>query len=160
MSLWDAHNTSDLDLSFDDFRNKINSELIGNVANFCYRTLSFIENHGGGKIGKIGNKKSDMLTLEKVNELTRKVDKSYQKFAFRDVMKHALEMSDIGNRYFQENEPWKLAKTEKKRAGEVLALSANIVKKLAIVLKPVLPRFSENLEKQLKLDEALIVWGD
>jgi len=153
-----SHSTSDIDLSFEDFKNKVNSELIGNVANFCYRTLSFINKQGKGRIGKIGSNKSDMLTLEKVNELTRKIDSAYQKFNFRDVVKNALEISDIGNRYFQENEPWKLAKTDKKRASEVLALSANIVKRLAIVLKPVLPKFSENLEKQLNLKS--LAWKD
>lgn len=153
-----AHTTSDIDLSFEDFKNKINSELIGNIANFCYRTLSFIEKNSKGKIKKIGSNKSDLLTLEKVNELTRKIDNAYQKFAFRDVIKFSLEISDIGNRYFQENEPWKIAKTDKKRVDEVLAFSANIVKKLAIVLKPVLPNLSEKLEKQLKLGK--LDWKD
>jgi len=153
-----SHSTSDIDLSFEDFANKINSELVGNIANFCYRTLSFIKKQGRGRIGKIGTGKSDMLTLEKVNELTRKIDQAYQKFSFRDVVRHILEMSDTGNRYFQENEPWSLSKRDRKRMEDVLALSANIVKKLAIAVKPVLPKFSEKLEKQLNLKS--LGWKD
>lgn len=153
-----SHSTNDIDLSFEDFKNKVNSELVGNIANFCYRTLSFIKRWGEGKIGRVGAGKSDMLTLEKVNELTRKIDVAYQGFNLRDAIKYSLGISDLGNRYFQENEPWKLAKSDRKRAGEVLAISANIVKKLAIVLKPVLPRFSEKLERQLNVKP--LSWKD
>lgn len=153
-----AHNTSDIDLSFDEFRNKINAELIGNISNFCYRTLSFVHKYGKGRIKKTGSGKGDLLAMEKVNDLTRKIDKDYQRFAFRDVVKHSLEISDIGNRYFQANEPWNLVKSDMKRAEEVLAASTNMVKKLAIVLKPILPKFSENLKKQLNVKS--LEWKD
>jgi methionyl-tRNA synthetase len=150
--------TGDIDLSFEEFGKKINTELVGNIANFCYRTLSFVEKYGKGSVKRIENNQRDMLTLERVNEKIRLIDKKYQDVAFREVMKHILEISDIGNRYFQENEPWNLVKTDQKRAGEVLTVSANIVKKLAIVLKPILPKFSENLEKQLNLKS--LEWKD
>lgn len=153
-----THSTSDIDLSFSDFQNKINNELIGNIANFCYRTLSFIHKYADGKIGKIGSKNRDLMTLERVNDLVRAIEKKYHEFAFREVMKNAIEISNMGNRYFQENEPWKLAKEDKERMSEVLAVSANIAKKLAIVLKPVLPRFSEKIAKSMNLND--LEWND
>jgi methionyl-tRNA synthetase len=147
-----THTTGDIDLNFDDFRNRINNELIGNIANFCYRTLSFIAKNSKGRLGEIGRKNRDLITLERVNDLVRNAEKKYHKFAFREAVKCALEISDIGNRYFQENEPWKLAKEkDKERMEEVLATAANIVKRLATVLQPILPRFSERLAKQLSV---------
>ena len=153
-----THSTSDIDLSFNDFKNKVNNELIGNIANFCYRTLSFIDKYADGKIGKIGGKNRDLMTLERVSDLVRAIEKKYHEFAFREVMKNAVEISNIGNRYFQENEPWKLAKDDKERMSEVLAVSANMVKKLAIVLKPVMPRFSEKIAKSMNLKD--LEWKD
>jgi len=153
-----THTTSDIDLDFKDFMSRINNELIGNIANFCYRTLSFIEKYADGKIGKIGTKNSDMMAIERMNDILRKTGKKYEEFAFREVMKNIVELSNVGNRYFQDNEPWKLAKTDKKRMEEVLALSANMVKNLAICLKPVLPLFSEKMEKQLNLEK--LEWKD
>jgi methionyl-tRNA synthetase len=155
-----THTTSDIDLSFEDFKSRVNNELIGNIANFCYRTLSFIENYSEGKVGKIGARNADHMTLERVNDLTKKAEKHYSEFALREVVKNAVEMSNIGNRYFQDNEPWKLAKEEggKERMEEVLAIAANIVRKLAIVLNPVLPVFSEKLYRSLNLKNPH--WND
>ncbi|MCK5022631.1 MAG: methionine--tRNA ligase [Candidatus Aenigmarchaeota archaeon] len=153
-----AKNTSDIDLSFEDFKSKINGELIGNISNFCYRTLRFLEKYGNGMVKQIGTKKNDLSTLEEVNEKVRAIDNAYQNFTFRDSVKHILEISDIGNRYFQENAPWELEKTDKDRMNTVLAVAVNIVKKLAIVIKPILPESSEKLEKQLGLKN--LKWDD
>jgi len=144
--------TSDIDLNFEDFKNRINNELIGNIANFCYRVLSFVDKNANGKIGKIGRKQSDLLTLERVEDLVKTCENKYHAFAFREVIKNALEISSIGNRYFQENEPWKLIKEDKERAEEVLTVSVNIVKKLATVLQPILPKFAEELAKQMNIE--------
>ncbi len=154
-----THTTSDIDLNFDDFRSRINNELIGNIANFCYRTLSFISKNAEGKIGKIGKKNRDHMVLERVNDLLHAAEKNYQEIALREVVKNAVEISNMGNRYFQENEPWKLTKKEdQERLEEVLAVSANIVKKLAIVLHPILPQFSEKLAHQLNIKS--LEWKD
>jgi methionyl-tRNA synthetase len=153
-----THTTSDIDLNFDDFKNRINNELIGNIANFCYRTLSFISKNSKGRIGKIGKKNRDLMTLERVNDLVRNAEKKYHEFAFREVVKCAVEISNIGNRYFQENEPWKLIKTDKERMAEVLPVAADIVKKLATVLQPILPHFSERLVRQLNV--KALEWGN
>jgi methionyl-tRNA synthetase len=153
-----THTTSDIDLSFDDFKSRINNELIGNIANFCYRTLSFIEKYSEGRIGKLGVRNADHMALERVNDLARKAEKNYSEFALREAVKNALEISNIGNRYFQENAPWKLAKEDKKRMEDVLAVSANIVKKLAVVLAPVMPRFSEKIFKALGMKD--VKWDD
>jgi len=154
-----THTTSDIDLSFEDFKSRVNNELIGNIANFCYRTLSFVDKYAKGKIGKIGTRNSDLMVLERINDLVRKMDKHYSAFEFREAMKCAIEISNIGNRYFQDSEPWRLAKEKnKERMEEVLAVAANIVKKLAIVLSPVLPRFSEKIYRQLGLKD--MNWDD
>lgn len=146
-----THTTSDIDLNFGDFKNRINNELIGNIANFCYRVLSFIEKNLDGKIGEIGRKQIDLITLEKVNDLIKEAEKKYHELNFREVVKCALEISAIGNRYFQENEPWKLIKSDRKRTEEILAVSANIVKKLIMILTPILPRYAERIAEQLNI---------
>ncbi len=154
-----THTTSDIDLSFEDFKSRVNNELIGNIANFCYRTLSFVDKYAGGKVGKLGKKNSDLMVLERINDIVRKMDKQYSAFEFREALKCVIEISNIGNRYFQDNEPWRLAKEKnKERLEEVLALSVNIVRKLAILLNPVLPKFSDKIAKQLNLKE--LKWDD
>ena len=153
-----THTTGDIDLSFDDFKSRANNELIGNIANFCYRTLSFIDKYAEGKIGKLGARNADLMTLERADDLVRKAEKNYYGFALREAVKNALEISNVGNRYFQENAPWKLAKEDPARMAEVLAIAANLVKKLAITLNPILPSFSSKIFKSLNLKD--VKWDD
>ncbi|MFH1237647.1 MAG: methionine--tRNA ligase [Candidatus Aenigmatarchaeota archaeon] len=153
-----THTTGDIDLSFEDFKNRANNELIGNIANFCYRTLSFIDKYAEGKIGKTGARNADLMALERADDLVRKAEKNYHGFALREAVKNALEISNVGNRYFQENAPWKLAKEDPVRMAEVLAIAANLVKKLAITLNPILPIFSEKIFKSLNLKD--VKWDD
>src|SRR3989344_5771622 len=41
---------SDIDLNFDEFRTKANTELVSDLANFCYRTLSFANKNFASKL--------------------------------------------------------------------------------------------------------------
>ena len=139
---------SDADLSFDDFRKKINNELAANIGNFFFRVLSFLNKNFDGYIKDIGNDKQ--LTKE-INEAAKKIHKDYSDLNFIEATKNILHISSLGNKYFQNNEPWKLINEDREKTHEILGLSVNIVKNLSILIQPILPNFSLNLQKQLNL---------
>ncbi len=143
--------TTDIDLSFDDFKSRVNTELVGNIANLAYRCLSFTMKYFDGRLGKIPSGQRENVIIEKIRDIKRKVDESYLNCDFRSAVKGILEIGDIGNRYFQENAPWELAKNDRKRCMEVLTFTANIVKNIAIMLKPVMPEFASSVESQMGL---------
>lgn len=147
----------DGDFSTDDLIERVNNELVSNLANFCYRTLSFIQKTGS-KIKSVGKSSYDRKVLKEVEEKVKLAEKAYGGFELEMAVRHILEIGDTGNSYFQESEPWVLAKRNKKRCDEVLALSANIVKKIAILLKPITPVFSKKIEKQLNVGD--LAWKD
>jgi methionyl-tRNA synthetase len=63
-----------------------------------------------------------------------------------------MELSSIGNKYFQENEPWKLAKDFKaneKRIENVLHLALQLTANLAFLAEPFLPFTAQKLQKAL-----------
>ncbi|NIO23285.1 MAG: methionine--tRNA ligase [Candidatus Aenigmarchaeota archaeon] len=148
----------DGDFSTKDLVDRVNNELVANISNFCYRTLSFINNYSKSRIGKATKGKWEGKLKKEIEGKVKDIEKSYEKYAFHEAIKKILEIGDIGNRYFQENEPWVLVKKDPKACAGVLSFSANIVKDLAILLKPVLPEFSEKLEKQLNLKD--LKWKD
>lgn len=127
---------------------RIDSELSGNFSNFCYRVLSFVNKQFSGNISEVKDTKfCTELTAKFENVITE-----YEKGDFKEAVSKILEISSLGNKYFQENEPWKTVKTDREKTQEVLTLCVNLVKNLCILLKPILPSATDNLEKQLKLE--------
>jgi len=149
-----THTMTDLDLDIENFKAKINNELVANIANFVYRTLSFTNKNFKGKLSKI----RDTRLLDDVVRKAGEVKKAYESFNYRDAVKHILEISSLGNKYFQDNQPWDLVKKNKDETQKILTDCANIVKVLSIVIKPILPEFSNAIEQQLSLKN--LKWSD
>lgn len=133
---------SDVDFNEEEFKHKINNELLANIANFCYRVISFSNKHFDGKIN----------SADKINEAVDKInaiEDCFREVNFREATREILELSDLGNKYFQDNEPWKKVKEDRENVERVLGACLNIVKQLAVVIKPIMPGFASSLEKQL-----------
>ncbi len=143
--------SADINLDFADFQSKVNNDLVSNIANFVYRTLSFVNNNFGSKISKVAS--ADSAFVSSVQSKFAEVVSSYEGYDFRNAVRKILEISSMGNKYFQDNQPWQLVKTDKKRCSEVLAVAANIVRNLSILLAPILPKYSERIQKQLGLPQ-------
>ncbi|MBS3105322.1 methionine--tRNA ligase [Candidatus Woesearchaeota archaeon] len=139
---------SDIDLSFDDFGKKINNELAANIGNFCYRVLNFLNRYFDGEVKDVDNNKT---LINEIKKLTKNIEKSYYGLNFNEALKGILHISSLGNKCFQENEPWKLIEKDREKVHKILGLCVNIVKNLSILIKPILPDFSLKLQKQLNL---------
>jgi methionyl-tRNA synthetase len=139
-----ARTMTDVNIDLADYQEKINSELVSNIANFFYRVLSFC------------NKNFDSELLPAEDSFLRKFSyatliKDYQDLEIRNAVKQILSISTEGNRYFQENAPWQLVKTDKAKAQQVVSNCVNLVRDINTLIKPILPEFADNIEKQLNL---------
>jgi methionyl-tRNA synthetase len=142
----------DVNFSWEDFKNRINNELIANVGNFIHRTLTFIWTNYEGEVPK----------PEAYDDLDNEFRESIQKIAANVAMeiennelsrglKTIMEFSTVCNQYFQRNQPWK----DKAKAKTCLCLCANAVRTLAILLEPYIPFSAEGLWQQLNLDGSV-----
>src|SRR3989344_1882625 len=136
---------SDIDLNWQDYYDKINSELVSKLANFSYRVQTFCAENFEGKLVKYIDENVEKELLKEIEG----AETSYKKRNLRQAVQHILEIASIGNRFFQENEAWKLIKTDRKRAHEIISYSISIARRLAILMWPIAPKYSENLAKQL-----------
>jgi methionyl-tRNA synthetase len=141
---------ADIDFSEGDFKEKVNNALVSNLANFIYRSLSFINKSCGSKIASV-NAKKDAAIIKSLNIAFKKAEKAYEECNLKEAVRALFEASSKGNQYFQKNAPWQLIKKDKKRCGEVLALSANLAKNLSVLVSPVLPNFAKEVKKQLNI---------
>ncbi|MBI3037089.1 methionine--tRNA ligase [Candidatus Woesearchaeota archaeon] len=138
---------SDINLDFGDFREKINGDLVSNIANFVHRSLVFLNNNFDSKLESLGNE--EKFFLQQLQPKCDAVIKHYGDCNFKEAVKGILELGSIGNRYFQENQPWQLVKTDKKKCHKVVSVAAAIVRNLAILSFPVLPKYSEKILRLL-----------
>ena len=133
----------DIDLNLDDFKAVTNNVLMGNLGNFCFRTLVFAEKNYG-VIKEVADEKK---LIKQIESLTASVQKDYADLDFKSAVKKILQISDLGNAYFQQSEPWK--NKEDPKIKEAVGLCVNIARNLSILVQPILPEFSVKVQKAL-----------
>jgi len=146
--------TSDTDFKWEEFKERINSELIGNFSNFIHRTLSIIYNSLNGKVGRLDLKDLSSLDkefIEKIKGKFLKIDNSLERVELREGLKGILSLASGGNKYFDYKAPWKQVQENKKEAEKILLLCLNLCRTLAILINPYLPKTSEKIWRQLNL---------
>ena len=137
---------TDTEFCWNDFQEKLNTELLGNFGNLVNRTLTFINRFFDGKTAKATK------DLDYTKEI-KQIEEAYEKIDLKHALKLIMSLSKKGNQYFQENEPWNLVKNNKKKAQNVLTNLATLVKDLSILIEPYLPKTAENIWKQLKIKD-------
>ncbi len=150
---------SDADFTWNDFQTRINSELIGNFGNYINRVLLFIDDKfpKGVSFPKNYNKEdSDFLKLaESKFSLVSIAIKSGH---FKKGLRHVLELAEYGNRYIDNVKPWESVKNDKEKTEKDLAVAGHIVKCLAILINPFLPKSSRLICEQIGMDYLNLKW--
>lgn len=132
----------DSEFTWQDFQNRVNSELVGNLGNFVNRVAVLISKFFEGNLPEItwtSLGKNDRESIHAAMELNRQSGASIASFRFRDAMDAAMKLSSSGNKYLADNEPWKLIKSDPERTKVVLFTSLQIAAWLSVALEPLLP---------------------
>lgn len=142
----------DTNFSWTTLIEKVNSDLNDTLGNFIHRTLTFINRQFNSIIPHpISLDEKDKIVLNETKELIDKTAKRMEIFKLQEALRMAISLSHLGNRYFNEKEPWKKTKTNLQEAANTLYVAAQIVKNLAIILEPFIPFTAERLWELLNL---------
>jgi methionyl-tRNA synthetase len=155
--------TKDANFSWEQFKEKINADLNDTLGNFIHRTLTFVNQHYNSEVPKPTKLDADdKQILKKVEKRVDQAAKLFEECKLQAALKNIIDIGRIGNQYLTEKEPWKLVKTDPQKAANVLYISAQIVKTLAIILEPFIPFTAEELRKLLNLPSGTnaLKWGD
>jgi methionyl-tRNA synthetase len=143
---------SDGDFSEKVLVERTNNELVANIGNFIYRTLSFIHRYFDGEVPEpLEYTAEDKYLIKKMEQYPKSIKENLENIEIKSGLVKILELSSEGNKYFQDNKPWKLVKEDKERCGTVLYLCANLCRELSILLYPYLPGSCRKLWSQLNL---------
>lgn len=141
----------DIDFSWRKFADRVNGELVDNLANFVYRTLLFAHRtYGGTPDGAI----SDEVATRIDEAIAAYVD-AVNAYAIRDIGQQPLELARFGNQYIQQHEPWRLVDEEPERAAQVLRDCVQLVKAIAVLASATTPELAEQIWSYLGEDGSV-----
>ncbi len=150
-----APETKDNDFTWKDFQARNNNELLAIFGNFVNRTLVLTQKYFEGIVPALDNlNQKDQEILDAMNAYPEKIGKSIENYRFREALSELMNLARLGNKYLTDNEPWKVFKTDPERVKTILAVSLQIVAKLAVVSKPFLPFTAAKLTTMLQNDES------
>ena len=151
-----APETKDNDFTWRDFQARNNNELVAILGNFVNRVVVLMHKYFGGEVPAAGElQEIDSAVLSEIFALKDSVASNIETFHFREALREAMNIARAGNRYLQETEPWKLAKTDMARVATVLNVAAQITGALAVVMEPFLPFASERMARMLGMTGAM-----
>jgi len=135
----------DIDLNFEDFTNRVNSDLVGKVVNIASRCAGFVKKRFDNKLS---TQCDDSALLEKLILANEKIAANYENREFHSAMRDIMELADAANQYIDEKQPWVLAKQEDKalELHNICSTGINLFKIIVTYLKPVLPELAKNAE--------------
>ena len=137
----------DVDLSFDEFINRVNAELVNKIVNLYSRVVPFVHAKFGGKLS--ANAGADIAFAEPVRQNLEEAQAAFLELDHAKAIQRVLAIADIGNKYFQENKPWELFKTDPAQTHDLCTFVVNVCKAVTIGLKPVLPDLAAATETML-----------
>ena len=142
----------DIDLSFDDFRQRVNADLVGKVVNIASRCASFIHRHFDGRLSE---HLAEPGLYREATEASEPIAALYEAREFGKAMREVMAVADGANQYIDERKPWVMVKDEATReeVRDICSVGLNLFRVIMTFLKPVLPRTAERAESFLRCGE-------
>ncbi len=132
--------TRDSDFYWKDFQAKNNSELADILGNFVNRTLAFAGKTFQGMVprrGGLNDLDKTMLGVLKTTPMT--AGEKFETYHFREGVQEVMNLARAANKYFNDSEPWKTAKSDPVRCSTTINISLQVSRALAILMAPVVP---------------------
>ena len=149
-----APETKDNDFTWADFQARNNNELVAILGNFVNRAVVLTHKYFDGKVPAPGQlTDTEARVHQEVKGAAAALTEALENFRFREALKQAMEIARIGNRYLQETEPWKVAKTDMERTAAILNTALQLCANIAVAFEPFIPFSAGRLAAMLGLKD-------
>ncbi|HEY4134270.1 MAG TPA: methionine--tRNA ligase [Alphaproteobacteria bacterium] len=146
---------NDGDFSHKQMINRINADLANSFGNLAQRTLSMIGKNCDGQLPTPGALTAeDEALLKQADDLLPKLREHFAHQVFHDALEEIWVVVRAANGYVDTQAPWTLRKTDPARMATVLYVLAEIVRRLALLLQPIVPGSAAKLLDQLAVPES------
>ncbi len=154
-----APETKDNDFTWRDFQTRNNSELVAILGNFVNRVIVLTHKYFDGVVPVAGELADiDRSLFDEVDSIKESLTQNIETFHFREALKDAMNIARAGNKYLQETEPWKVAKTDMSRVATILNTALQICADIAVAFEPFMPFMSRRLADTLHMGK--LTWAE
>jgi methionyl-tRNA synthetase len=120
--------------------NRTNSELANDLGNLAQRSLSMIAKHCEASVPTPGAySEADETILAASATLLQTAREAIDRQEMHHMLAPIIGVVADANRYFAGQEPWALRKSDPARMATVLYVTAEILRRVSILLQPVMP---------------------
>ena len=147
---------NDGNISKEKLENCINSDLANNFGNLCQRVIAFTEKNLNLKIpNQYEFTKDDSNVLEIYNSSFKDLIKQIDNQNINNYMNFIQNQLFSANKYFNDQEPWN-KKSDLKRMNSIVYVSLELIRKISILLYPVIPNSALKVLKIFNIEETQI----
>ena len=133
----------DIDLNFDDYVQKINSDLVGKYLNIASRTSSFLKKNDN-RLSKNINKDLIKTLIDERSNIVN----LYENRKYSQLVRLIMELADNVNKYINNETPWKKDLDE---SVDICSTALNAFKIISIYLNPIIPNLTKKAFEFLDL---------
>ncbi len=120
---------------------RINADLANDLGNLAQRSLSMIAKNCEGRVPSQGElSEADRAMLAQVDGLVLKARAAIDELALHTVLAEIWAVIAEANRYFANNEPWRLSKSDPARRDTVLYVTIETLRQVATLTQPFMPQ--------------------
>lgn len=147
---------ADTDFSWREFVRRNNDELIAAYGNFVHRVLTITTRNFDHRVPEAGAlAPADQEILARAQAAFDTVTTEIAACHFRGAIGEAMALAREGNKYFNDEAPWSLVKTDRARAATVLHTCLQLINALKTLLYPFLPFSSQRVHEMLNCEGTL-----
>lgn len=147
--------TSDFTFTWQDFQEKVNGELIGNLSNLVNRSLTFVSRYFGGEVLPVDQNHEFFQT---VREHEEQITALLEQAKLRDAFRKIFALASYGNRVFQNAEPWKTRTEDPRGTHALLSRLAYLIRDLAVLVEPFIPQTAKRIGGLLGIEQP--TWAE
>lgn len=148
----------DLDINFEDFIQRINSDLVGKFINIASRCASFLNRNFSGQLS---SQCVEPALFKLFSQAGNEIRESWNSMEYSHAIRQIMALADRANQYIDEKKPWALMKKTKgpnQEVQDICTMGINLFRVLMIYLKPVLPQTAKQVEEFLNI--PTLTWLD
>jgi methionyl-tRNA synthetase len=132
--------------SHDSIVGRMNSDLANNLGNLAQRSLSMVAKNCGGVVPTPGEfTDADQQILAEAGKLLETCRDSFSRQEFSKALEAIWTVLGDTNAYFADQAPWVLRKTDLARMETVLYVTLEVLRRVAILVQPVMPTAAGSL---------------
>ena len=150
----------DSNFSMDSFIKCYNSDLANDFGNLLSRVSNLVNKFYNGSLVEGEDLSEDGLAIKKnAKETINEVSMLMDEMKINDAIETVLQFVRNVNKFLELTAPWKVVKTDLKRAGRILFTAAESIRVIALLFSPIMPNRTKSVLNILNSKNKAVYWG-